>query len=418
MEGKMTVYVGVDWGKASSTYAFGTDRDSLKTRTVPNNAAGLSGICERLQKLASDSPVVVAIEAGAPAVTAWLVGAGFAVHVVDGKQARRFVESMASGRSKNDTMDAGYAWWMAQSPMHLDEPVALVSGADRALGLAVRARDQVSKRITRCINQLRALLSELVPDLECQCAKLSSQYVRCLIRLVPTPWHAARITDDDWSRYLAGNCVPKCKRGPLREAIAGDARRPGFAEFESAAVADTVNLLVDELDHLYATDRKFDRAIGALVDASEEATVLKTMGGVGIRVSSRLASTVFSNEHRARADRSADPRDYPTRLARCAPVQNQTGTSVNTVHRRRAGNSVAASATMHAAAQASLHLPWAKAMLQYRRSRGDGYYTALRKLGRSLLRIFGAMLRTGTPYDDARYVAQLKAKGVTWAQTL
>ena len=73
---------------------------------------------------------------------------------------------------------------------------------------------------------------------------------------------------------------------------------------------------------------------------------------------------------------------------------------------------------MHAAAQVSLRLPWAKAMLRHRRSKGDGYYTALRKIGRSLLRIFGAMLRTGTAYDDARYVAQLKAKGVTWALDL
>lgn len=414
----MTLYVGIDWGKASSTYAFGTDWDRLKTAAYPNNAAGLASICERLVALSVGAPVVVTIEGGAPAVTHWLVAAGFTVHVVDGKQARRFVESLTSSGSKNDKLDAVYAWQMAQSPMHLDEPTGIRAGADRTLMLTVRVREQVSKRITRCINQLRAFLSELVPDLEGQFANLNSKYVRDLIRKVPTPWHAARLTADDWEQFLAGHLVPKQKRSRLWQAIVGDAQRPGFAEADALAIAETIAILVDELDHLLETDRRLDRTMESLLDTSEEATVIKTVDGIGLRISSRLASTVFSTEQRARADRSADPRDYGTRLARCAPVQDKTGTTKNGVKRRRAGNGMASAAVTSAAAQASQRLPWARAMLRHRRSRGDGYHTALRKIGRSLLRILRAMVRDGTPYDDARYVAQLKAKGVTWAQAL
>ena len=141
--------MGVDWGKVSSVYAFGEGEKPPKTRAVSNRVGGLTSICEELMGLSGGTPVVVAIEAGAPAVTTWLVDAGFTVHVVDGKQARRFVESMASGGSKNDATDARYAWHMAQSPMHLGPPETLVPDADRALEIAVRARDQLSKRLTR-----------------------------------------------------------------------------------------------------------------------------------------------------------------------------------------------------------------------------------------------------------------------------
>lgn len=109
------------------------------------------------------------IEAGARAVTSWLVAAGLTVHVVDGKQARRFVESISSSGAKTDKLDAKYAWLMAQSPMHLNEPVSRVDGHDRAMAVAIRARDQLSKQMTRSINQLRALLTELVPDIEARC---------------------------------------------------------------------------------------------------------------------------------------------------------------------------------------------------------------------------------------------------------
>jgi hypothetical protein len=49
------------------------------------------------------------------------------------------------------------------------------------------------------------------------------------------------------------------------------------------------------------------------------------------------------------------------------------------------------------------------------RARGQTAATAYRRIARSLLRILTAVVRTGEPYDDARYVASLKAKGVPWA---
>lgn len=52
------------------------------------------------------------------------------------------------------------------------------------------------------------------------------------------------------------------------------------------------------------------------------------------------------------------------------------------------------------------------------RKRGQKAATVYRRITRSLLRILTAMLRSGKPYDEAQYVASLKANGVAWAKDL
>ena len=61
---------------------------------------------------------------------------------------------------------------------------------------------------------------------------------------------------------------------------------------------------------------------------------------------------------------------------------------------------------------------WAKAMYEDGRKRGQKAATVYRRITRSVLRILTAMLRSGKPYDEAQYVASLKANGVAWAKAL
>jgi len=67
---------------------------------------------------------------------------------------------------------------------------------------------------------------------------------------------------------------------------------------------------------------------------------------------------------------------------------------------------------------ASQQLGWAKARYAHDMANGKNAARSYRNIARSLLRILTAMLRTGEPYDDARYVAALKANGVEWAMDL
>jgi len=85
---------------------------------------------------------------------------------------------------------------------------------------------------------------------------------------------------------------------------------------------------------------------------------------------------------------------------------------------RRAAPSRARRATYLIGRLATQRLGWAAAMYEDARSRGQSAATAFRRVARCVLRIQTAMMRTGQPYDDGRYVAALKAKGVRWATHL
>jgi hypothetical protein len=58
------------------------------------------------------------------------------------------------------------------------------------------------------------------------------------------------------------------------------------------------------------------------------------------------------------------------------------------------------------------HHPWAASQYEAARRRGKNGATAYRHVTRSLLRILHAMVRDGTAYDEAKYEASLRARGV------
>lgn len=82
---------------------------------------------------------------------------------------------------------------------------------------------------------------------------------------------------------------------------------------------------------------------------------------------------------------------------------------------RRAASSRAKATTYLLGRLASQQLGWAGRMYEDARRRGQTAPTAYRRIARCLLRILTAMVRTGEPYDDDRYLAALKARGVPWA---
>jgi hypothetical protein len=62
--------------------------------------------------------------------------------------------------------------------------------------------------------------------------------------------------------------------------------------------------------------------------------------------------------------------------------------------------------------------PWAQAMYEDGRRRGQRAAAIYRKIARSMLRILHAVLRDQSEYDPQRYLKTLQQKGVPWAPSL
>ncbi|MEZ4236733.1 MAG: hypothetical protein R3F59_11375 [Myxococcota bacterium] len=98
--------------------------------------------------------------------------------------------------------------------------------------------------------------------------------------------------------------------------------------------------------------------------------------------------------------------------------RTRDGRNKGTVRMRKSAPSRARCACYLIGRLAMQRLDWAKAMYKDARRRKQSAATAFRRIARCVLRIQTSMARTGTLYDNDRYVASLKAHGVPWAAAL
>ena len=162
----MDVYLGVDWARYNGVvvalvgereHRFKYDRTSAGIEQLMSRVRGVGG---------ANSSIRVAIEAGDTAVTVLLSRWGAIVHVIDPKQAKRHAESLRSTRAKDDVRDARNLARMAQSEAHRREPFVLPDDRREALDLVMSELERSGERQQRLVNQLRARLVEIAPELD------------------------------------------------------------------------------------------------------------------------------------------------------------------------------------------------------------------------------------------------------------
>jgi transposase len=135
------------------------------------------------------------------------------------------------------------------------------------------------------------------------------------------------------------------------------------------------------------------------------------MSGVGVLIA--LALLALDGQLLAGGDR-----DDLALLCGAVPVLQQTGKGNGQIRMRKSAPARGRRTLFVLTMQAIRRLPWAKAQYKYLRGRGKTHGTAVRVVGRSLLRLLSALVRDGKPYDEARYLESLRTKGMVWAIVL
>ena len=368
---------------------------------------------ERAREMVGADEVYVMIEAGGKAWISLFAAAGAVVFVVDPKQARRFAESQCSSGAKDDPRDALSLANMCRSEPHRKQPWMPGSAELQQLDVLCGMDEQITTDLTRSKQQLRDVLREHMPLVERALAKdLTVRWAVRFLRRVPTPWHARKLTREAFDRLLSG-------AHDATRARVWDALRHTESCLDPS-VANVVAIKVRaHLDHLVLLDQQLaavETAIDKVTAGMERRIRAQTMGGVAMKMAVALMQYGFGDEV---------PSDRDTASVRmgASPVfvgsgRRRDGKPKGVVRMRLAVSSRARRMTYLLGRLASQRLPWARAMYADAKRRGQKSAAAYRRIARSVLRIQTAMLRRGEDYDDARYVAALKAKGVPWATQL
>lgn len=415
----MKAYLGVDWSATEIVCAVAGEEGRpkrIRGRTRPT-LESVRALLERVRTMAGGDgadEVIAMIEAGSP-IWIWLLfTAGAVVHVVDSKQARRFAESQGSSGAKDDARDAESLTDMCRSPSHRRSAWTPDSPEIQQLEVLAELHEQITRDLGRAKQRLREVLRRTMPTVEKALSKeLRTRWVEVFLRKVPTPWHARHLTRAALDRMLVR------VRSNVRDRI-WEALQETQAPWLHAAVARTTAMQVQfALGQLALLGKQLDQVEKQMDQVTKDMVprqVAESMGGIALKLSATLIQYAFR-------DGVPADRDQASVRMGASPVftgsaRRKDGKPKGTVHMRRAAPSRARRATYLIGRLASQHLDWGRAMYADAMERGQKPATAYRRIARCVLRIQTAMVRTQQPYDNARYVAALKAKGIRWAEGL
>jgi transposase len=356
----------------------------------------------------------VVIEAGSEHWVWLFHAAGTTVFVVDPKQAKAFAESLHSSGAKDDSRDSGTLAQLGLSPSHAKEPWAPSSELHSQLAVLASGHEQLINDLGRAQQRLRDLLRAHMPVVNGALRDVSTAWVATVLKAIPTPWHARKLTRPEFDQLLAGSGSRQKSRDALWNAIQAT-EAPWLGESQARAIALRVGQLVDQIQQLVAQLAEVDRELDVLTQPMKVRSILESLDGIGLNLS--VALILFGV-----GDVSTD-RDQLSVQMGASPVfigsgRTQKGKAKGHAVMRRAAPPRARASVFLLGRLASQRLDWAIEMYKDARSRGQKAATAYRRIARSVLRIVSAMVRTGHEYDNARYVRALQQKGVRWAAGL
>ena len=410
----MTVYVGVDWSAKGVVCATGEEVGEIRRiNGAEPTLASVSDLMARVRaRHGGESDVRVVLESGRRCWARLFLASGAAVHVVDAGQSKSFAKSLCSSGAKDDGRDCETMVKLGRSAAHL--PAEWTPNAEEYEQLeAVEAlRSQLSNAWGRVVNQLRAAMADTMPMVSAALPSLDYKWVVGFLREVPTGWHASRLSRRDFDLLLQGSGSHRKSREALWEALART-EAPWLREAVAKVLGQQMRALLEQLEVLTRQLAQAEAELDALTRQMPVRPILESVDGIALRQCASLIRFGFGAGDVTHRDAVG------VRMGAC-PVFGGSGSDKHgkpkgKVWMRRACSSRARRTVYLLGRLAAQHLRWAAAMYADGVARGQSAATAYRRVARSLLRILTAMVRDGTPYDEERYIAILKSKGLPWA---
>lgn len=267
-----------------------------------------------------------------------------------------------------------------------------------------------TKKVVEHEGRLVSLLKQYHPALGITLQKrMRNEYALRIIELCPSAVSCRKLGKA--AREEFEKLTRSSRTAHLREAAAED--WGALVDKEESAVAGLLRAETGSLRHALVRKRAADAALAEAAEQSPLRPLVGDMKGVGPYTLAALtiAADAADGTHR----------DGIALLLGSAPVTRRSGQIGETspaVAMRRSCSSALRKSGHILGMQLVKHYRFARAQYDDLRARGKRAADSFRRIVRSFSRVLHALIRDNKPFDEELYIAALKRRGVTWAQSL
>lgn len=403
-------YVGIDWGGETHQFCLldGSGR-ICGERAVAHTPIAVHEALAWIRTATGASPQEIAVGLETPhgVLVDTLLEHGVPVFAINPKQLDRFRDRFSAAGAKDDRRDAQVAADALRTDRRAFRPVRL----DDPLIIQLR-------ELSRLFEELQVEEGRLANRLREQLYRVNAAWLT-LSPAADEPWLWTILGEtphpDAWAQLPRRRVAPALRAHRIRRLTADEvvtalrhprlAVAPGVTEAVAIRITALIPQLVVVHEQRTTAERQIDRLLKQLaaLDGTDgephehrDVEILRSLPGVGRMV----AATMLTEAAGPVADR-----DYLTlrTYAGAAPVTKRSGKRAFFVHMRHACKRRLRQALYHWSRTSIQRDVAARAYYDGLRTRGHGHARALRSVADRWLRIFVAMLRTGTLYDPSRF---------------
>jgi transposase len=403
-------FIGIDWAdQAHAVCLSAADQSAPAQFSIPHTPEALAEFVAQLRTRFGGRPVAIALEQSRGGLLYALMAHEFLIlYPINPVTAKRYRDAWAPSGAKNDPVDARLLWELLCKHRDRLQPWQPDDGATRQLTLLCEHRRDLVNQQTRLVQQLRAALKVYYP----QALDWAGQDL------------ATRLATDFLSKWPTLAALQAAAPPAVRRFYyAHRSRRPDLITARLAAIraaqplttdpavihahALRVQVLAQQLRSLLPLIGQYDAQIAALTRGHPDAFIFTSFPAVGACLLPRLISAFGTRRER-----------YPTAAAMqmfsgVAPVTERSG-KFRSVTRRYACPKFVLQ-TFHEYARCSQRrCEWAQAYYDYLRAKGKAHHAALRALAFKWIRVLTRCWLDRQAYDDARYMATLRRRGVPY----
>ena len=398
--------IGIDWADKKHDLCLRlAGSGALEYTVLAHNAKAIDDWALALQQRFLGQPLAICIESRkVPLIHALLKYPFLVLFPVNPQTLARYRRAFKPSRAKDDPTDAQLLLDLVSRHPEQFHPWQPERPEVRALASLVEQRRTLVADKVRYTNRLTAALKNYYPQVLEWFDDNDTRGFIAFVETWPNLAKAKQARSDTLRRFFHAHSV----RRPAVIERRIQAIKAAVPLTTDPAVIEPHQLLVMSLIHRLAVTlgylAKYDRQIEQRFNALDDAVLFKPLPGAGPQLAPRLLIAFGEDRKRFSGAESL------CRYAGIAPVTERSGNK-QWVHWRYSCPRFLRQTFEEWANESIRFSFWARAFYQLQRERGKTHQMAVRSLAFKWVRILYRCWQDRTPYDEAKYLMALKAKG-------